>query len=112
VKLFPGHNLDDLLEDEPAFLIRASDAEGPAVLRKAAFLYRARHGADSYASELEAFAEEMLEWQHADGNAAPPPEADVPAPPAPELSEPVKAKKAPAPSGADPSKATRKERRR
>lgn len=74
--LFPGHDLDDLADDEPAFVIRASDAEGPAILRKAAFFYRARHGAGDYADQIEAFADEMFEWQHAEGNSAPPPERD------------------------------------
>lgn len=112
MRLFPGHNLDDLADDEPAFVIRAADAEAPAILRKAAFLYRARHGAGSYADEIEAFAEEMFAWQHADGNAAPPPEADVAPPPDPELSEPVEEPGAPVPSSARPDEPDRIERRR
>jgi hypothetical protein len=74
VKLFSRHNLEDVAEGEPVFLIRASDAEGPNLLRKYAFLLRARHPrAHLLADEVEAFADELFEWQHADGNAAPPP---------------------------------------
>lgn len=92
MKLFPGQSLDELGEDEPVYLLRAGDAETPGLLRKAAFFYRARHGAGALADELEAFAEKAFEWQHRKGNAAPPPPADEPAP------APAKAstKKAPA----------------
>lgn len=77
MKLFDRHNLADVGDDEPVFLIRASDAEGPNLLRKYAFLLRARHPrAHELADEVEAFAETMFEWQHAEGNAAPPPSDD------------------------------------
>lgn len=83
MKLFGRHDLKRVGDDEPVFLIRASDAEGPNLLRKYAFLLRARHhGTEELASEIEAFAETMFEWQHAEGNAAPPP------PPAPDDVEP------------------------
>ena len=77
MKLFSRHNLDDVAEDEPVFLIRASDAEGPNLLRKYAFLLRARHRADGLAAEVEAFADELFEWQHSEGNSAPPPSDPV-----------------------------------
>lgn len=74
MKLFSRHNLEDVAEGEPVFLIRASDQEGPNLLRKYAFLLRARHPrAHLLADEVEAFADELFEWQHAEGNAAPPP---------------------------------------
>lgn len=68
-----GQSLDDIGEDEPVWLVRAADAEGPSILRKAAFLYRARHGATVLAEAMESFADEMFAWQHAEGNAAPVP---------------------------------------
>lgn len=75
MKLFHRHDLEKIGRDEPVFVIRASDAEGPNVLRKYAFLLRARHhGAEKLAEEIEEFAGTMFEWQHAEGNAAPPPE--------------------------------------
>lgn len=80
MKLFPGQTLDDVADDEPVYLLRAGDAETPSIMRKAAFLYRARHGANTLAGELEAFADEAFEWQHAEGNAAPPPVEPEPAP--------------------------------
>ena len=76
MKLFSRQNLEDVAEDEPVFLIRASDAEGPNLLRKYAFLLRARHRADGLAAEIEAFADELFEWQHAEGNSAPPPPSE------------------------------------
>lgn len=78
MKLFARHSLDDVAEDEPVFLIRASDAEGPNLLRKYAFLLRARHPrAHLLADEVEAFADELFEWQHSEGNSAPPPSDPV-----------------------------------
>lgn len=78
MKLFSRHNLEDVAEGEPVFLIRASDAEGPNLLRKYAFLLRARHPrAHLLAAEVEAFADECFEWQHAEGNSAPPPPDEV-----------------------------------
>lgn len=78
MKLFHRHHVAEIAEDEPVFLIRASDAEGPNLLRKYAFLLRARHpGTDGLASEIEAFADELFEWQHAEGNSAPPPSDPV-----------------------------------
>lgn len=84
MNLFPGQDLDEIGDDEPVYLLRAGDAETPSILRKAAFIYRARHGAVTLAGELEAFADAAFEWQHAEGNAAPPPV------------EPVEEEKAPA----------------
>lgn len=78
MKLFSRHDLEDLGDDEPVFLIRARDAEAPGILRKLAFFVRARHGAHGLADEIEAFADEVFEWQHADGNSAPPPEPEEP----------------------------------
>lgn len=112
MKLFPGQSLEDVADDEPVFVVRAADAEAPAIIRKAAFLYRARHGATKLADNLEAFADEVFAWQHADGNAAPPPERDdLP------VAEPAAAEEAPADpperqGGTGPERATRKERRR
>lgn len=76
--LFPGQSLDDIADGEPVYLVRASDVEAASILRKAAFLYLARHGAGGLAAELSAFADEVTAWQHTDGNAAPPPERDTP----------------------------------
>jgi hypothetical protein len=84
------HDLADLADDEPVFLLRASDAETPAIARKAAFLYRARHGAEEMAARLEAFADEAFAWQHTEGNAAPPPVSS----PDPEPAKATPAKKA------------------
>ncbi len=79
MKLFPRHDLDELDADEPVFLIRGRDLEGPGLLRKYAFLLRARHPrALQLADEIEAFAEEVFAWQHAEGNGAPPPLDDAP----------------------------------
>lgn len=111
MKLFPGQSLEDIADDEPVLVIRAADVEAPAIIRKAAFLYRARHGATKYADSLEAFADEVFAWQHADGNAAPPPERDdLPVVDDAPVDEPPAS--APATTGARPDKATRRERRR
>jgi hypothetical protein len=80
VKLFARHDLGHLADDEPVFLVRGRDAEGPNILRKLAFLVRARHGAEMLAGEIEAFADEMFAWQHSEGRSAPPPERDEAAP--------------------------------
>lgn len=80
MKLFTGTglSLEPVGDDEPVFMVRAADAETPAILRKAALLYRARHGAETLGRQLEAFANEAFDWQHQEGNAAPPPPADPP----------------------------------
>ena len=84
MRMFDRRDETEIGEDEPVFLIRASDAEGPNLLRKYAFLLRARHpGSERRAEEIEAFAETMFEWQHAEGNAAPPPAPEDPPPPRP-----------------------------
>lgn len=78
MKLFARHNLDELGEDEPVFLIRGRDADGPGMLRKFAFVVRSRHGAHGLADEILEFADELFAWQHAEGNGAPPPEPEEP----------------------------------
>lgn len=90
MKLFHDQALDDVGDDEPVFLLKASDAETPAIAHKAAFLYRARHGESDFADALDAFGDEAFEWQHTEGNAAPPP--------APKPAAPAKKKAAKAPA--------------
>lgn len=78
MNLFDRQTLDDLGPDEPVFLIRGRDEEGPNLLRKYAFLLRARHpGALRLADEVEGFADELFAWQHREGNGAPPPSDPV-----------------------------------
>jgi hypothetical protein len=80
MKLFHDQSIEHVGGDEPVFLLRAADAETPSIARKAAFLYRARHGASDLADELDRFADEAFEWQHAEGNSAPPPPPPEPEP--------------------------------
>lgn len=79
MKLF-DQTLTGIGDDEPVFLLKASDAETPSIAHKAAFIYRARHGESDLADALDAFGDQAFEWQHTEGNAAPPP---VPKPAAP-----------------------------
>lgn len=108
MKLFARHDLKDVGKDEPVFLIRASDAEGPNLLRKYAFLLRARHPElGPLAGEIEDFAGTMFEWQHAEGNVAPLPSPEEAEPESPGPgSEPEPPPADPGPSPAPPSGTT------